>query len=89
MKNISQTKQFLKDVKKATKRGKDLKKLQDIVRLLAHGKPLPLKHRDHSLIGEWHSSRDCHIEPDWVLIYFADKDTLVLQRTGTHADLFK
>ena len=71
------------------KRGKDLEKLQEIVKLLAEGTPLPANHRDHSLIALWQSSRDCHIEADWILIYTADKDSLRLERTGTHSDLFK
>jgi mRNA interferase YafQ len=71
------------------KRGKDLGKLQEVVRLPAAGVALPPKHMDHPLIGSWASSRDCHVEPDWVLIYTSDSETLRLERTGTHADLFK
>ena len=68
------------------KRGKDLEKLQEI---LTEGTTLPVNHRDHPLIGPWQSSRDCHIEADWILIYTADKDSLRLERTGTQSDLFK
>ena len=89
MKKLSQTTQFSKDVKRMRKRGKDLKKLQAIVRLLAEGTTLPAKHRDHPLTGPWQPSRDCHIEADWILIYTADKESLRLERTGTHSDLFK
>jgi len=71
------------------KRGKDLEKLQEIIKLLADGVPLPPNYRDHPLIGQWRLSRDCHIEADWILIYTADKDSLRLERTGTHSDLFK
>ena len=88
MKRHQQTKQFSKEVKKAKKRGKDLRKLKAIVSLLAKGKKLDEKHRDHALIGEWKGSRDCHIEPDWVLIYTIEDDILRLERTGTHSDLF-
>jgi mRNA interferase YafQ len=49
---------------------------------------LPKKHRDHALIGNWKGSRDCHIEPDWLLIYTLDSDLLILERTGSHSDLF-
>ncbi len=56
---------------------------------LARGKSLDPKHRDHALVGEWKNCRDCHIEPDRVLIYSADKKNLRLERTGTHSDLFK
>ena len=89
MKKVSQTKQFSRDVHRMWRRGKDLEKLQEIVKLLAEGISLQTNHRDHPLIGPWQSSRDCHIEADWILIYTADKDSLRLERTGTHSDLFK
>ena len=89
MKKVSQTKQFSRDVKRIRKRGKDLDKLREVVRLLAEGIPLAANYRDHPLIGPWHPSRDCHIEADWILIYTADKESLRLERTGTHSDLFK
>lgn len=89
MKQLSQTKQFSKDVKRMVKRGKDLDKLQRLVVQLANGQVLEPKHRDHPLIGEWRGSRDCHIEPDWLLLYTADDANLRLERTGTHSDLFK
>ncbi len=89
MTKVSQTKQFSRDIHRMRKRGKDLAMLQEIVRLLAAGTALPASHRDHPLIGPWQSSRDCHIEADWILIYTADKDSLRLERTGTHSDLFK
>jgi mRNA interferase YafQ len=89
MKQLSQTKQFARDVKRMRNRGKDLSKLREMVRLLGAGEPLPRKHRDHPLIGPWQPSRDCHIEPDWILIYTADEDFLRLERTGTHSDLFR
>ncbi len=89
MKKVSQTKQFSRDVKRMRKRGKDLHKLREMVRLLAEGIPLSPSYRDHPLIGPWQPSRDCHIEANWILIYTADKDSLVLERTGTHSDLFK
>ena len=86
---VFQTTQFSRDVKRMRKRGKDLSKLQEVVRLLATGTPLLARHRDHPLVGSWAPSRDCHVEPDWVLIYTSDSDALRLERTGTHADLFK
>ena len=89
MKQLSQTTQFSKDVKRMKKRGKDLNKLKVIVEKLAKGTPLEPRHRDHPLTGNWKNSRDCHIEPDWVLIYTSDKQSLRLERTGTHSDLFK
>ena len=89
MKKVSQTKQFSRDLKRMRKRGKALDKLREVVRLLGEGALLPANYRDHPLIGPWHPSRDCHIEADWILIYTADKDSLRLERTGTHIDLFK
>jgi mRNA interferase YafQ len=89
MKRVSQTTQFSRDVKRMRKRGKDLGKLRDVVRQLAAGTPLPSLNRDHPLIGPWQPSRDCHVESDWILIYTADSGSLRLERTGTHADLFR
>lgn len=83
------TSQFRKDYKRAIKRGKDIAKLDDIIRKLATGEPLDIRHRDHALVGNWASFRECHIEPDWLLIYRIESDVLVLTlvRTGTHGDL--
>ena len=82
------TSQFRKDYKRAIKRGKDIAKLDDIIRKLATGEPLDIRHRDHALVGNWASFRECHIEPDWLLIYRIECDVLVLTlvRTGTHGD---
>jgi len=88
MKKVSQTKQFSRDVRRMRRRGKDLRKLQEVVKLLAEGIALPPGHRDHPLTGPWQPSRDCHIEADWILIYTADETSLRLERTGTHSDLF-
>lgn len=71
-----------------SKRGKDLGKLKQVVVLLSQGHALDPRHRDHALSGEWKGSRDCHIEPDWLLIYTANEHSLRLERTGTHSDLF-
>lgn len=89
MKKLSQTTQFGKDIKRMRKRGKNLEKLKAVVGSLSCGEPLDPKHRDHPLIGSWKHARDCHIEPDWVLIYTADSQVLRLERTGTHSDLLK
>ena len=89
MKKVSQTRQFFRDVKRMRKRGKDLHKMQEVVKLLAGGIPLPSNYRDHPLTGPWQPSRDCHIEADWILIYTTDKESPRLERTGTHSDLFK
>lgn len=81
---------FKKDLKSAKKRGLKLDKLQSIVDKLADEIPLEQKYRDHALTGNYKDFRECHIEPDWLLIYRKDEDVLelFLFRTGTHADLF-
>jgi mRNA interferase YafQ len=76
-------------VKRVLKRGKDLERLLGIVQMLADEKPLPAMHRDHPLKGEYSGKRDCHIEPDWILIYAVEDEELILYRTGSHADLFR
>jgi mRNA interferase YafQ len=86
---VSQTTAFKKDLKRQKKRGKDLNKLQELVKLLITAEPLEEKYRDHSLTGNWADSRDCHIEPNWLLIYRIADSTLYLERTGSHSDLFK
>jgi mRNA interferase YafQ len=85
---LTQTTQFRKDVKRQVKRGKNLEKLKEVVELLQTGMALPEKLRDHALTGDWNRWRDCHIEPDWLLIYKLSADELILGRTGSHADLF-
>jgi len=82
------TGQFKRDVKLAKKRGKDLNKLRHVIVLLLEGLPLPRESGDHPLKGEWKPSRDCHIEPDWILIYSIDSDKVCFERTGSHADIF-
>ena len=85
---IAQTSQFKKDAKRLTKRGKDLDKLLAVVELLISGEDIPPKLRDHSLTGNWKGWRDCHIDPDWLLIYKMSTKELILGRTGSHSDLF-
>ena len=89
MKEIFQTTQFKKDLKRLKKRGKNIEKLKAVVGNLVRNEPLEEKYRDHALSNNWAGSRDCHIEPDWVLIYRAEEKTLFLERTGSHSDLFK
>lgn len=83
------TGQFRRDTKRAQKRGKDMAKLRAVIELLLAVQPLPPKLKDHPLSGDWMSYRDCHVEPDWLLIYKVDGEELILARTGTHADLFR
>ena len=91
MRTFSRTNQFKKDVKLAGQRGKDLAKLRAVLDLLIDGEPLPQPYRDHSLRGNFAGSRDCHIEPDWVLIYTLTENNshVRFERTGTHSDLFR
>lgn len=86
---LDRTTIFKKDLKKAIKRGCDIDLLEDIVEKLLCGESLPEKHRDHALTGNWKAHRECHITPDWLLVYRIIEDKLILSlvRTGTHSDL--
>jgi mRNA interferase YafQ len=88
MRSIKTTRHFERDIKRARKRGKDLDKLWRIVESLSQGEPLAARHRPHRLSGEWNRFWECHIEPDWLLIWDETETILILVRTGTHADLF-
>lgn len=87
--NVKFTSQFKKDYKLAMRRGLKISLLDDIITKLSKGESLPQKNKDHALSGNWHGHRECHIQPDWLLIYRLDSDTLVLTltRTGSHSDL--
>ena len=85
---IESTTQFKKDVKKVLKSGRSPNKLKEIVVLLEHENPLPQKNKDHALKGNYLDCRECHIEPDWLLIYMVEKGVLRLLRTGSHSQLF-
>ena len=84
------TNHFDKDLKRAAKRGKDLTKIRSIMLSLAAGEGLEDKYKDHALIGNYSKRRECHIEPDWLLIYKLDAGEMVIifERTGSHSDLF-
>ena len=86
---VKATSQFKKDYKLAMKRGLKISLLEEVIMLLSKGEKLPEKYRDHALIGNWLSHRECHILPDWLLIYRIENDVLVLtlSRTGSHSDL--
>ena len=85
---IKFTTQFKKDLKLAKKQSKNTDKLFAVIEKLANGEPLEEKYRDHDLTGNYKGCRECHIEPDWLLIYKQSDDELQLFRTGTHSDLF-
>lgn len=84
------TSKFKKDYKNAIKRGLNIEKLDNIIVMLANRIPLLPKHRDHELMGDYQGFRECHIEPDWLLVYAIDGNDLILTlaRTGSHSDLF-
>lgn len=90
MLKIQASTKFRKDYKRIKKRGYKLSLLQDILDKLCAKEPLEPKHRDHALTGSYKGFRECHIQPDWLLIYAVDEDKLILvaSRTGTHSDLF-
>ncbi len=87
--NIHYTTQFKKDYKRIKRQNRDLTKLETIVMLLVGGQPLDPKYKDHSLTGNWKGHRDCHLAPDWLLIYRKTDTDMYLERTGSHSELFK
>jgi len=82
------TNRFLKDQKRMVKRGKKFDKLDLVMEQLIQGLPLDPSLRDHKLEGDWSGSRECHVEPNWLLIYRIDGELIIFERTGTHPDLF-
>ncbi len=90
MLELATTAQFRKDLKRIRKRGADMSKLEDVLNKLQNEEPLEVKHRDHLLVGDYAGFRECHITPDWLLIYAVAHGQLILtaSRTGSHADLF-
>lgn len=87
---LKSTAQFKKDYKLAKKRGLKTELLKEVISLLVTGEELPSKYKDHILSGKWSKYHECHILPDWLLIYYIEDEILVLtlSRTGTHSDLF-
>jgi mRNA interferase YafQ len=90
MYTVKPTTRFQKDLKRVEKRGYPIHLLTDVIKMLASGKPLESKYNDHPLRGDYMGCRECHIAPDWLLIYEKAEETLFLYltRTGTHSDLF-
>ncbi len=84
------TNKFDGDLRRASRRNKNLSKIKEIMLKLAAGKPLLLRNKDHSLTGNYAERRECHIEPDWLLIYKIDEENkeIIFERTGSHSDLF-
>ena len=88
MKTLVVTAQFKRDLKLCNRRHYDIAKLQGVLDLLTQGIALPHQYRDHALVGNWLPKRECHIAPDWLLIYETSKTEVRLARTDTHSDLF-
>jgi len=86
---IRTTAKFKRDLKRATRQGRDLEKLKYVIQTLAVPEPLPPEFKDHKLKGEWRDFRECHIEPDWLLIYTIADFELRLARLGAHSELFE
>jgi mRNA interferase YafQ len=89
MKTIRRTSQFKRDVKRIQRQGRELEKLKRVLEVLVKGEPLAARYRDHVLVGQYKGTRECHIEPDWLLIYELGEAEIVLIRTGSHSDLFR
>lgn len=91
MLTIKRTAQFKRDFKRLIKQGVDVRPLIEVIEKLSNEMPLDEKFCDHPLKGEWLGFRECHVKPDWLLIYFVDRGELILtlSRTGSHSDLFK
>jgi mRNA interferase YafQ len=85
----SYTRQFERDLKRMKKRGKDPRHLRGILQRLIAQEPLEPRYRDHKLIGNYKGRRECHIQPDWLLIYKIEGNSILFERTGTHSDLFR
>ena len=89
MRTIRRTSLFKKDVKRMKRRGKDFAKFKTVIEKLVSRQHLEPHFQDHELIGQYKGTRECHIEPDWLLIYVRTEQDIILVRTGTHVELFK
>jgi mRNA interferase YafQ len=89
MRSISRSSAFRKDYKRLQKRGFEIRRLKRVIEALARGQKMEDRYRDHPLRGNYEGWRECHIAPDWLLIYILTDEELSLARTGTHADLFE
>ena len=89
MLQLSYTKQFQKDFKKVQKRGKEIDKIKSVIKILVSKRKLATRFKDHKLVGNYQERRECHIEPDWLLIYKLTSQEIIFERTGSHSDLFK
>ena len=84
---LIQTNAYRRDTQKLVRQGKNLEELYTVLEMLVMEQPLPVKYRDHVLTGNWKGRRECHIRPDWLLIYKIEGQTLYLERSGSHSEL--
>jgi len=89
LKSIGYTTKFKKDLAKAKKQGRNLGELAFLIKLLASNLPIPQKYKDHKLVGNFKGRRECHMEPDFLLIYCVNGNDITFERLGSHSDLFK
>lgn len=89
MKAIKRTRQFRRDVKLMQRQGKNLARLRTVLASLIEGEELAPEYRDHVLVGQYKGTRECHTEPDWLLIYESTASEIILIRTGSHSELFR
>jgi mRNA interferase YafQ len=89
MRTTVYTRQFERDLRVMQRRGKAIDKLKIVMLALIEEEPLSERNRDHTLVGNYKGRRECHIEPDWLLIYKLSGDEIIFERTGSHADLFE
>jgi len=82
-------KRFKKDLQRVIKSGKNIQKLKTVIKLLIAQEHLPSKYKEHKLMGEFKERLECHVEPDWLLIYKIDEERIIFEMTGSHSDLFK
>lgn len=89
MRELQLTNTFKKDMKRQKKRGKSKEKLQSVMRTICRDGDAPRDCRPHNLVGNFANYRECHIEPDWLLVYVVEEEQVIFYRTGTHSDLFR
>ena len=89
MLKLRTTHQFERDFKRVLRRSRKEEKIISVMKKLISQEPLEIKYKDHNLTGEYKNRRECHIEPDWLLVYKISEDEIIFERTGSHADLFR
>ena len=88
MKNLVRTSSFRRDLRRSARRGRDIRKISEITDRLVAGEPLEARRRRHQLVGNWYPLWECHVEPNWLLVWEENEDTITLRYTGSHSDIF-